>query len=561
VAWAALGLAMILCLWPVGAGAQTGSLEFKYQRLELQGRVFHPDGSASDTTFVRSFWTQNYLASVTRRFGNRLFLAVQGQYDRQSFIDRNERSETPYGQFRLAHPVVGLIASYRPTIATRQVAAIGSGGGVVDTGAVRTVGFRSEQSVVSAYVSPARLPRVDLSWIRLHHAPDALSAENTQDTRNARMGWTRGPLNLRAGYGDVSQGIRPSSLGAPVQRYYDAGLGLGVVPRPNAGLRLDYDARRFVRGPSGTIQNRVLTQAASLSGSYQQTPKLGWNVSYNLQHTEQEYLLSSRFTDQEAQLLGSWRPTPVLGLQGSAGARTLRSGRGSELQRFVSSTASMRGRVRPDWDADATVSQSLTWNPRESVVATTQARTSSKWRLRRGLEAGGDYQVSVDRNASASRRVVSQWSLSLTASPWRSFRARLGEHRYQIRSGDSLAAGSSRSRTVEVRWTPFRTLEMLGNVSTSGVPPRNDPRTTSTTASVQWSPGAGIQVSGNYARTSSAQSNALVSLVPGRELAGARVAWGPGRRWAVSGGLTVVEPNRSTEARQYDASYTYRFGR
>jgi hypothetical protein len=550
----ALGLAV-----PAAAAAQSATLRMDYSRLEARRRLFGPGGSFRDTTFTRSYWRQDYLVGFTRALPRQLALTVQGQYSMQKYVDRDERSTSPFGLARLTGPRFGITATHRPNTSVQLFGTLGVPGDPVDPSGLRTLRNRTYETMVSGHVSPARLPRLDATWVRRRGDPNELSQGFVQERRNLRTAYSVGPLSMAGGWGDQAGGITRAATRN--LEHWDASAGISLAPLPRTSLGVDYGYTRYVRAPQSVRPARSDDHVASLNAGWRPTATFDVSSYYRLQSTWQNVIGQTRSRNQEGSLFGSWRPNPVVSLQGGGGVRTARILGREELNRYASAVAGASGRIRRHWTGAVSVSHSVAWDPNGVAFGVSQIQGGSRFRVWKGFELSGDLGGSVNSDTIRDGRAVTYWTVGATVRPLRSFSATLSERSYRVGSGPDVAAASTRGRGADVRWTPWTGFELIASYNTTAVLPDNDPRSTWSRVNAGWSLLPNLRVAGYYTHTTSAQTNALVTLISGREVAGGTFTLGVGRRSSLSAGLNVVDPGTASQARQFDVSFVHQFGR
>lgn len=558
--WCAVLVAGVM-LAPARASAFRADLQYDYQNLRIRSRVLRGDGTPVDTAFTRSFWVQTYRALESRRLRPNLDLSMQAEYTRQAYLKRDERTEAPFGQARLSHPLFGLTAAYKPVSVVQQVLAQGASGGFIDTAATRRLEYRSRESIVTGYLTPQSLPRLDVSWIRRASDATLFSPSATQQQRQARASWGRGGVSLRAGYTDLARDGNGQRLSDPFQRSYEAGAGYGFALGSKLTASAGYDFNRFDREPANAVRTRSQGHIGSLAAAFQQARTFDWNLGYQARYVEQSAFARTVTRDHEGSLTASWHPRPTHGAQVAGGIRTTRYGGWTGLQRYVSGQASAQGAIRRGWILQASAGEAVNWDGRTPAYWTTQGRVGSQMRVRRGLDLFGDWTATLNTDSTRNGSLHTNWSFGANLAPWRSFTGRGSVREARAGKVDGLVGGSSRSWALDARWTPGRSVAMLGSVNRTDVIDGSGSGTLTQTATLQWIASPRMQVSSTYSHSSSDRRTGVVVSGFGRELVSVRSDWAFSRNGSLSAGLAYVDPGTSRETREFNASWNQRLWR
>lgn len=539
----------------VAAAAQplSGHLQAQYQDVQQTVRRLARDGSLRDTTISSRFWIQSYQLNHAARVGENLDVVSQLRLTDLAYQGIASQSRTPYGALRVSHPLFGLSGSFRPAT---SVTAIG------DTANSPSVRTRTQEALLSGYLSAPNLPRLDGSWIRRHRSRDGQTPEDLGYTRSLQTTWDRGPLNVRGGYSDLIH--EPSGFGtrSTAQRSVTSGAALRAAPRPALSVGMDADFSHTRIEDSRGAGNRTQTLSGALTAGLRQSRRADWAMNYSVRRLEIAGPGASRLDDHDAALLLDLHPAPALRATLAGGARTARTASVNGLTRYASATAAFDGVVRPNWRGIASVSHVTSWNPGQAVFGVESFRGGSSFHLRQGFDATTDFQVTSNGDSAArGARLVMQAGSGLTATPWRGLTVVLAERRY--RSGPNLfdAQSISHSAGLDLRWKPARTLDVTASLSRAGALPRDDPRVSTAQGTARWSHGPRLQLSGSWTRSDQVRAQSSAAQLPGREVMGGRLLLGLGRDLVFNAGMNVVDPRQATRARQLDATLTRSFGR
>ncbi len=560
----ALAVALLALLVHAGSARAQGAYGFvtgQYQRYEQSLRVTNPDGTSRMVTRAREFWIQTYDLNHQAFLRPNLQLVSNLRYTDLAYVKLPDASRTAAGSLRLNHSVFSLYGTHSPASATIGV----SPGGLSqpgDTARILSFTAKTQDTQLGAAVFVPSLPRVDLSWARRHRAADLMSPDETAVNRNAHAAYELGPVSFFGSLGDQRREPKGSDPVVATQRVASAGASLNMAPTPNSNLGLAYDIGDTRNRRGGLTTNTSRTQGGNLSGTWRPSLITDLSASYVVRHSSS--VTSRRFnsTDQDGSLYFNVAPTRGVRLTAGAGARTVNSGNGQDLLRYATAVASGEGNVRPGWYGVASASHTTNWDPVRGAFWAEMVRGSSRMKLARGLEAEGYVQVAASGDtASRDQRWNTDASGRLNADPLRSLRLGYATRIYRVGPRLGSATAHSRSQTVDVRWQPVRTLEMVGSYSQNETFSRENPRTSMRTASARWSPLPQWQFSGNWTRSEESRTDVVANQLSGREIMGARVAGALSRRLTLNGGASVADHGAPSESRQYDASLTMSFGR
>lgn len=560
---AAVAAAVLLApLAAAPARALSGHLQFQYQKSEQTVKLVNPDGTLRDTTVVREYWVQNYELDHTARLWKNTALVSQFTLTDLRHINETLRSRTPYGMLRLTNPLFGVSVSHRPTEVTSSISPRTFGTSTLASGDRIEVTSREAQSVVTAYLTAPRLPRLDASWVRSKRDADLYGAASTGLTRTAHLSYGLGALELRGGYSDRSQGLDGVDTRHPLQRSLDGSAAFTAVPLAGLSLRMQADLADTRRGAVGQVETRTRTQGTSLTGSYRRSPRWNANLQYLFRDSRLGDGYAARLHDHDGSLIFNLNAAPGLRLTGGGGVRTARTENSEGVLSYLTALATLRRDVRPGWSASADASHTTNWNPGNGAFGVETAHAGSRFHLRPGLDLLADLQVTANGDTAArGQRIVTQGSWAVNATPLRTISVRYSESSYRAGAGLFRAASNGRTRTAEVRWKPVPALDMLATRSVSGTLPRNDPRLTTSQVTLRWSVAGRTQLTSSYTNSSSTIASSVAENLSGREVWTTRLLTGIGRSVTLDTGFSVAQPGGSNEARQFDAAITRRFGR
>ncbi len=547
----AVGLALLaLPLAPARARAVMGRAVVQFQDVRQRLLVTNPDGTTRWVDQHREVWAQNYelTQSDYLRPDLNLFWQLQLNDVATRGIKLNQR--TPYGLVRMTHPAFGASASYRP--ATTTTAFPGP------TGLQPLFTDHRQDTQLTAYLAPARLPRLDLTWTRRHREPGNGTANSTGTNRAAQLAYGVGTLAAHAGYTD--QGV--SGAGGPaalLQRGYNAGAAyvLGVSGRRSLGLAYEYSGSERV----GKLVDRSESHAVTASGVLRQSVRSQWTLNYILRRSLLFNQVSTGQTDHDGSLLYNFQASRAARLIAGGGLRTERLETGTGILKYVTAVIGADGTWKNIWRATASASHTSNWSVERPAYSTQGYHAGSRLELTSRIGLDVDLLVSANTDSAArSSRYVAQSSAGAQLTPLRGLVVRLSGRRYQ--AGATPFAGSAVSRGVglNVRLGPVRDFDLTADFASNGSLPRNDPRVTTTQINANLNPTRRLRLSGYFSRSDRTQRVAAADALGSRELIGGRLTGALSRRLTLIGGINVGDPGRPTHSRQADASLTWTFG-
>lgn len=534
----------------------SGSLQIQYQRVEQDVLLIGSNGRMLRSTLAQSFWVQNYQLNHAKRFGDKLSLVSQLRLTDLSYVDRSQRSQTPYGVMRLTHPLFGITGSHQPRKTTTSLSVAGSG----NSEATQEIETREQETSLFFYAAPPRLPRLDVTWVRRRNEATALSKTQTGETRNARLGYVVGPLNLRGGYSDIVREPDDGAARFTQQQTYNGGAALRLVPFARSSFNAAYDVADIRQGASLDNPARSRTHVATLRGQYLQTPKATWSAYYGFRRSELVSPADTVFDNHNGTMTYTYVPSRPWQLTATGGVRTQRTALGSQLQRYVSGIATASGHIRRGWQGIASASIVRNWDPTRSAYTVQTYRGGSILQLRRGLTADVSVQVSTNGDTIAPQSSsVTTSSARLRAVPLRTIT--VGFEMQAYRAGPDLWTNLSRSTSSrwDVNWTPWPQLRITGYLSRTGNLPDNSPQVGTRQLSIQWDPSRRLQLSGIYTESDQIRSTGSAEFLEGREILTLRLLSGLTPTLTFNAAFSAADPGEDTGSRQYNTSMTKRF--
>lgn len=548
------------------ARAQSGVLQVGWQRVEAQSVLTRGDSVVAETTFVLSRWVQNYVLNQSLRVRGAADFTWQLGYSDQREVNDGQRVQVPYGHARLTGAAGGLYVSMRP-VTTTQVTQLGAlVGASLDSVRTDLVRVRTTQTLASGYLTLPNLPRLDVSWSRDHRAPSRLSRSSVGDRRDARLSHAAGPFNFRAYYGDLARGEKSLAV-APNQRAYGGGTGVAMSPSKTTTLQLDYDFDGHRRdaaaaAPGAAARSGADNHRVQLSAAWTATPKLAWNFSswaHRIQSLDRGRRRASDGLD--AQLYGNFRVRTGLSVQ--AGGQTRLVGDGVRgFERTALAQATWDGAPRPGLRALANLSHVQTWNPFRPMIRMSSLRGQTSMKLRTGIDLMADAQASANNDTLPDGRTALQGGGTLSLRPLRTLHATLRATANRVGGDFGRAANRVSTSSADVRWTPFQGLEVFGSLRGQSAGRAGTLGSTTRTVYANWAPGNSARFGVNWTRTDFDNPTGLAnSLRSRREVVTAQTVLSLDRARQVNLEAGLIDPRTGREARTYNATFTWRFGR
>lgn len=562
LAGAVLGLAALAAMaalaWPGPASAQsiTGYAQSQYQVYDQNSRTL--SGAIERQRVER--WVQTF---ELQHFATpRSDLRVMSSFRVTDLAYRGlpDQSRSPQGTIQVIHPWASLFAAYRPTTVTGGLGRTGVVG-VADTGRVRTLTSRAQETVLTGQVSPPSWPRLDLAWTRRHRNRDELSAEESGVIRTARLGWSKEQFNVYSMIGDQKNERSGATFGG-TQRTAGAGAALRLTPSAGSNLDITYDLTDARIGDPKRNSGSSRGHNASLSGGYRPGGISSWNGSWLWRRTELRGPRRQLFEDHEGTLQYALDPSGPFRFMAASGGRTIRRLSGERtFATSLSGVASLDGRVRSGWTGVAALTHVTNWEPQRGRWSVEALRTGTQMVLARGFELSSDAQVATSDDTTLKNvNMMTEANVRARLTPWRAFTA--GWTARIARSGSHVLDGSAsaaRSNSWDLRWRPVNALELTGILSSAQA--RGGSHMTTRTASARWAAHPRLQLSGDWSRSNDERTLAGLQSISGREVASARLLALITRKLQLDASAGVADRGGPRENRQGTVTLTWAFGR
>lgn len=539
--WAAVVTASLLAAGPAGAQSMfRGVAEVQYENVN--------HFVAADN---RESWQKALQIDYSTRIRRLFEFSSQLQFSELSFTGRPDRTSTPRGMVRLAHPLFGFSASYRPVTVTDE----------------RDLTTKQQELMLSGYFQKARLPRVVGSWLRRHVDPSTNFPGSASVTRNVSANYDLGRLNFHAGWGDQASEATSGPGSNVLTDHYSLGSSaMFTWRRANGSVQYDYLQSR--RKNAGAISDVSRLHMAGLNTTYQVSPRTTGSLAYTFRHTGSPRPGTNAFTENDGSLGLAHQLTKALQLSGSGGVRTAAVGERKETESFVSASASADAVARPGWRVGAGASHSVNWLPGDRGRPVDSFRSNTSMQLARGLDVAGDLSVSTSARpvpatdpTAATTQATLATGAGVRATPLRSITVNAGTRHYRTSNSVWRGGPSINTNSVDVFLRPSDLLQMSGGWAQSSTPGTGDPPRTTERANLQWNPTRLIEASGTYTRASQGVRDPNTTLAGSRESYGARVLVALTRDLRTTIQYSEVDPGRPGHARQVNVTVTQSFGR
>jgi hypothetical protein len=506
----------------------------QYQRIEFGG-------------VTREYWSRYLDANYSTRLNPSLQLTSQFRIDMVNLSGQLEKSVTPYGLLRLTHTNAGISGSLRPTQLT----------------SVTGLTTKQQEAQITGFIAPNRLPRFDLEWTQRHQLIGERVAGQTGTTRNGRMSWTVGVLDLRGDVGDIAiSGGLESTTRRTQQQNWDAGAGVRTG-HANWNLNANFDMGEIRRNELSGTSNLNRTQTANTTFSQRLSHKTDWNLTY-------EFRATSQPSSEDAQTIAThdgaatmnYRPTRGTQIMGAFGVRPVTSPTGSTATLgYTLLSATAQGRVRAGWTGIASAAQSLNRQADSRSYWVGTYHGGSRLILAPGLNLDVDATVTDNGDTAVTdQRVASQGMAGISMTPLRRLVFTFNLRGYRAGPNLGQPVARSTSRNFDLRWRPWNSMDLGASVARSGALPKGDPTLTTKQLFAHISPGSRLQVDLNYSNSDQFRRDAGTAKLPGREVWSGRLLAGLGRTWRISGGGALSDPGKPTRSRQFDVSLSARLG-
>jgi len=537
--WGVAVMTSVMLLAGAGAGAQSlhGVGELQYQNLDQPGPGVR-----------RETWVKSFQTDYSRRLPGAIELASRFRFTEQTVVGRPDRLRVPEGSLRLAHRNFGLSSAYRPT----------------DTRDSQGKSLRQQNLTLTGYAQKPGLPSLAGSWIRTHLDPTEQTQGTATVTRSLSANYTRPGLALRSGYGDRLLEPDTAVGSRMVERHYNLGA-LSQFQIRGASTVAQYDFTQAWANPGGNRPQRSRSHTASLTSSYQATPKTSTSLSYLYRRTGILGVPGTLAQDHNGALSLSHTLTPVFTLSTGAGLRSAQFAGRTLTERFLNAGISAQAQARPGWQVGASAGRSYNWLPGTPRRTSDYLSSSTFMRLTTGLDARGTFSLSSTRrpegtvdSLTQAREVGLQLGAGITARPLRSVYLDLNAQR--SRAGSSTLRGSptSTSYASSVRLTPTRSLQLGGGWSqTRGFGSRGS----TAQATLLWTASARLQVSGSYNRARQRTVGPIEPTTSRQESFSGALTTALGRDTNASVRYSESNRNQPSHLRQVTVNLVRRFGR
>ncbi len=538
-------IAAVALLTSAPARSQTllrGVAEVQYETLD---RV--------QSMFDRDSWLKSFQVDYSTRIRRTYELSSQVVFSELTFTGRPERTSTPYGTLRLAHPFFGFSGSYRPVTVTDE----------------RNQTSKQQELMLTGYLQRAKLPRLVGSWIRRNLDPSSGFPGSVSVTRNVTATYGVGPVGLHAGWGDQSREATTDNGKESVNDHFQLGGTSDLKWRRGSGtFQYDYLQTRSTDGGSLNDVSRV--HIAGVNASQRLSTRTTGSLVYTFRHTGDSRPGSGNLTENDGSLTLTHQLSRPLQISGAGGIRSATVGAGKETESYVAASITADAEPRPGWRLGGSAGHSVNWLPGDRGRPIDSFHSNTSMRLAKDLEVTGDAGVTLtsrlvlpaDPTASSNLATLTTGA-GLRATPLRPLTLIASTRHYRTSNSLWHAGPSINSSSLDVSLRPSAVLQATGGWSLSSNPGSSEPDRTTLRATAQWNPTSSIEASGTYTRASQAQTvrDVGTSLPGSREAYGARLLVGVTRDLRTTIQYSETDPGLPTHGRQVNVTVTQSFGR
>ena len=545
---------------PVEAEGLFGSVQIQTQRVDDVVLVPTSGGALVPRRFSRDMLLQTYDLNHRAYPRANVLVHTSLRFTGVSYGNSPNALRAPEGSIRLLHPWLNLFASHEQATATVGVAEPGSV--AADSATTLSVTTRQTQDQFVARIAPPRWPELDTSWrFRNRAATDLVPGEDSRQ-RIARLSYSNDRGSVYAGVSDQHVARKVPSATPLDQTVAGAGGSLRLTPLRHLGLTLRYDLTDTRSGFQGQRTTKTRTDVGEASGDWRPAPKWSGNLNWLWRRTQSTQLLAGVRNDHEGVALMSWQPSPLGRLSAGGGVRTTADLDRNALLSYLTAIASGDGAVRHGWRANAILTLTRNFDPIRGVYSVATAGGSTHMAF--GPHTGFDGNLQVTANgdtASAAQRATNAWSLRLYVVPLRTLTAAVNLRSFRVGPGLFRPTGISSTRGLDLTWRPVPVMDLTGTFASTGLLPDNTQRLSTQTVTGHLLPRPAISITGSWSKSSQRVTSTGGARLTGREIATGRAQITLSRKLAASAGVTVADPGRAGESKQYDAVFTWSFGR
>ncbi len=416
-------------------------------------------------TETREYWSRNLDMTYMKRLSPDLQLAGQFRINALDYVDRPERSFTPYGSLQLTHRIGGFNASYRPYSVTNS----------------NEITTHQKDAQFTGFLAPPRLPRFDMQWTRRRQEPGDRVPAGTGITRSGRLSHLVGGFDLRAGAGDLVL-LADDTNRAAGPRSRTGTRGSAIGSRGGAGTCIS-DAD-FSRGPSAPPIRaaRIATRRAPGCSS---SPAACRRASTRTSPTSTAPSTTGQgagfrdYVTHDGAATWNLRPTRATQLIVGGGVRpvTMTSGVTRTLGYLLFSGDGRRAACAPAGRDSPRRPQTVNRNPDGRSYWVGSYRAGSRLHPGAGIEHGRRPDRDRERRHRGAQPADDhggdRWAwrqIPCAASRLRGICGTIGRARASAQS----AARSYRA-SFDIRWQPWNGYEVGVNVARSGALPKGVP--------------------------------------------------------------------------------------
>ena len=534
-------LALAGLLSAAGAEAQVlrGAAEVQYQnekRVRLRGEL------ESWLTTVRGDYSTRYRG---------MDVLTNVQVTERHFVGTEVRSFTPQGSVRIANPIFGAFASYRPTQATDA----------------QSITSHRDEVLLTAYFQKPGLPQLSGLWSRAQLNPGTGVPSTQGISRNVAAKYELGRMGFHADYGDQIRDPQGSEIARNRQQNGSVGTGVHFEGR-RGGADARYDFTLTKRQSGFGISESTEQHSAGASGALRLTQKLSSGLSYNFLHSQGGRAGSADATNQDGSLMLMYAIARGIQASGGGGVRTAQVRTAQETESYTLLSVTADGQARPGWTVNGGGSHSVNWLPGEPGRAIDALRAATAMRLTPGLSVTSEVTLSMSEATPAlaeslgtSTERTLQTNTGLRALPLRSLVVNAGIRRYRPQSGQQHTQQSLNDYNAGFDWTPNANFILHGMWTYTDNVYNAYPDQTMTRISTDLVPMRNVKASGTYVRLHQQAHGPTLIVAQDRESYSAWLAASLNRALTTRIQYDETDPGRPGHVRQVSAIVTQRFGR
>jgi hypothetical protein len=202
------------------------------------------------------------------------------------------------------------------------------------------------------------------------------------------------------------------------------------------------------------------------------------------------------------------------------------------------------------------------WNPFRPSYGTSSLRGQTTMQLRTGMDVTASLQATANSDTVVDGRAVVQSSGTLRLQPLRTIQTNVRFSAYRVGSGFDRFVNRANTGQVDVRWAPVAGLELFGSTGGQTSGRSGEFQSTTRTAYANWSPTTRHRLGLNWSRTDFDNPTGVAnSPRTRREVVTVQTVVSLDAAKQIMAEAGLLDPRTGREARTYNATFTWRFGR